>query len=63
MLTRPIRLTFEHEEEGDVYVAHLGTLLDKGIVPPEFPVSGRIKGRYPAGTGARLDGSRCCSAR
>jgi hypothetical protein len=36
VLPKPIHLTFKDEEEGDLYVAHLEKLLDKGIVPPEF---------------------------
>ena len=39
LLPKPIHLTFKDEEEGDLYVAHLERLLDKGIVPPEFLVS------------------------
>lgn len=36
LLPKPIYLTFKDEEEGDLYVAHLEKLLDKGIVPAEF---------------------------
>ena len=39
VLPKPVHLTFKDEEEGDLYVAHLEKLLDKGIVPPEFLVS------------------------
>jgi hypothetical protein len=39
VLSKPVHLTFKDEEEGDLYVAHLEKLLDKGIVPPEFLVS------------------------
>ena len=36
LLPKPIYLTFEDEEEGDMYVARLEKLLDNGIVPQEF---------------------------
>ncbi len=36
LLPKPINLTFDTEEEGDAYVAHLEKLLDAGIVPEEF---------------------------
>ncbi|MBR8316533.1 hypothetical protein KDW36_25460 [Burkholderia dolosa] len=35
LLTKPLSLTFETEEEGDAYVAQLEQLLDDGIVPDE----------------------------
>lgn len=36
VLPKPISLTFDTEEEGDSYCAHLEKLLDAGIVPDEF---------------------------
>lgn len=36
LLPKPIYLTFDDEEKGDFYVAHLEKLLDAGIVPEEF---------------------------
>lgn len=41
VLPKPISLTFDTEEEGDVYVAHLERLLDAGIVPEEFRVKAK----------------------
>lgn len=36
VLAQPIYISFESKVEGDAYVAHLETLLDRGIVPQEF---------------------------
>jgi integrase len=36
LLPEPIYLTFDTEDEGDRYVAHLEALLDRGIVPDGF---------------------------
>lgn len=36
ILPKPITLTFHDETEGDVYVKKLESLLDAGIIPPEF---------------------------
>lgn len=36
LLPKPIQLSFDSEQEGEVYVAHLERLLDAGIVPEEF---------------------------
>lgn len=34
LLPRPVYMTFDEQDEGDRYVAHLESLLDAGIVPP-----------------------------
>lgn len=36
LLSRPIYLSFDSEEEGDDYISRLEVLLDRGVVPEEF---------------------------
>ena len=38
LLGQPIYVSFDDKTQGDAYVAHLETLLDRGIVPKEFQI-------------------------
>lgn len=42
VLDKPLYVTFENEEEGDLYAKRLEALLDRGIVPTEFQVRTRV---------------------
>lgn len=43
VLEKPLYLYFQSEDEGDAFAKRLEALLDRGIVPPEYQPTSRIK--------------------